>query len=43
MTANSGPEHMEESIKAGMNEHLTKPVDMEKLYCALIKWGKRGG
>jgi len=41
MTANSSFEHREESIAAGMNDHLTKPVDLEKLYSALKKWGKR--
>ena len=41
MTANSESEHIEESKKAGMNDYLTKPVDVEKLYSALIKWGKR--
>jgi CheY-like chemotaxis protein len=41
MTANSGAEHMEESMKAGMNDHLTKPVDVKQLYNALIKWSKR--
>jgi len=41
MTANSGVEHMEESMRAGMNDHLTKPVDVKHLYTALIKWNKR--
>ena len=41
MTAGSAAEHLEESMKAGMNDHLTKPVDVEKLYSALIKWGGR--
>ncbi|MCL2815784.1 MAG: ATP-binding protein [Oscillospiraceae bacterium] len=40
MTANAGKEHYEESIKAGMNDHLAKPVDMDQLYSALLKWGK---
>ena len=40
MTANAGAEHMEESKKAGMNGHLTKPVDAELLYRALKKWRK---
>ena len=38
MTANARAEHIEESISAGMNAHLTKPVDTEQLYNALIKW-----
>jgi len=41
MTANVGAEHVEESLKAGMNAHLAKPVDVKKLYSALVKWGKR--
>ena len=42
MTANAGAEHKAESMKAGMTEFLTKPVNVEKLYSALIKWGRRG-
>jgi CheY-like chemotaxis protein len=42
MTANAGKEHFDESIKAGMNDHLIKPIDVEHLYNALIKWSKRG-
>ena len=38
MTANSAIEHYDESIKAGMNDYLTKPVNTEQLYNALIKW-----
>jgi len=40
MTANAGPEHLQESLNAGMNDHLTKPIEVEKLYGALMKWGK---
>jgi len=42
MTANAAPEHIEESINSGMNGHLTKPVVVEQLYDALLKWYKRG-
>jgi len=42
MTANVGQEHVKESLDAGMNDHLTKPVDIDQLYEALFKWGKRG-
>ena len=38
MTANAGAEYFEESISAGMNDHLTKPVDPEQLYNALKQW-----
>ena len=41
MTANVGAEHVEESRNAGMNDHLSKPVDMDLLYNALIKWSGR--
>ena len=41
MTANAGQEHYEESIKAGMNDHLTKPINKDHIYSALIKWCKR--
>jgi CheY-like chemotaxis protein len=41
MTANAEPEHMAESKNAGMNDHLTKPIDVDQLYMALKKWGKR--
>ena len=41
MTANAGAEHLDESIKAGMNDHLTKPIDVEQLWCALLKWGNK--
>jgi len=43
MTANAAEEHYNESIGAGMNDHLTKPVDRELLYGALAKWGRNGG
>ena len=41
MTANVGAEYLEESVRAGMNDYLTKPVDAEQLYKTLMKWGKR--
>ncbi len=41
VTANASPEHKQESREAGMNDHLTKPVDAEKLYSALAAWNKR--
>ena len=36
MTANAYDEDMEMSREAGMNEHLSKPVDAEVLYLSLI-------
>ena len=41
MTANVGTEHVTESLNAGMNDHLTKPVNREDLYNALAKWSRR--
>ncbi|MCL2766645.1 MAG: response regulator, partial [Peptococcaceae bacterium] len=41
MTANVGKEYHDESINAGMNDHLTKPVDTVQLYNALIEWSSR--
>jgi len=41
MTANAAPEHWAESMNAGMNDHLTKPIDVTQLYNALKRWGDR--
>ena len=41
VTANAGKEHYEESMSAGMNDFLTKPVNVDQLYNALIKWSGR--
>ncbi|MCL2517778.1 MAG: response regulator [Oscillospiraceae bacterium] len=41
LTANAGKEHYEESIKSGMNDFLTKPIDSGQLYNSLIKWSGR--
>lgn len=41
MTANSAKEHREESRRSGMNEHLTKPIDVNELYEALDKWVRK--
>ena len=38
MTANAFAEDIRMSRKAGMNEHLTKPLDMEQLMHCLRKW-----
>jgi len=38
MTANAEQEHIAESFSAGMNDHLTKPIDVDKLYETLLKW-----
>jgi CheY-like chemotaxis protein len=43
MTANAGPEHIAESMSAGMADHLTKPIDADHLYKALKKWARVSG
>ena len=39
MTANAMSGDKEKSIEAGMNEHITKPLDINELRRALIVWG----
>jgi two-component system sensor histidine kinase/response regulator len=38
MTANAFGEDRAECMAAGMNEHLTKPVDAQTMYAALLRW-----
>ena len=38
MTANVFDEDVERSLKSGMNAHLSKPIEPEKLYDALAKY-----
>ncbi len=38
MTAHAMAGDREKSLAAGMNDHITKPIDMQQLYDALIKW-----
>ena len=38
MTAHSFDEHRAESLAAGMNGHITKPIDLETLYAELQRW-----
>ncbi|QTA82836.1 Signal transduction response regulator, receiver domain histidine kinase, Hpt-like [Desulfonema limicola] len=42
MTAHALTGDREKFIKKGMNEHLSKPINPEKLFAALIKWIKPG-
>lgn len=38
MTANVLEEDMTATVEAGMNEHLSKPIEPEELYRALDRW-----
>ena len=38
MTANAFSDDVEKTKAAGMNEHLSKPIDMEVLSQTLAKW-----
>jgi CheY-like chemotaxis protein len=38
MTANAFDEDREACLAAGMNDHVTKPVDPEQLFVTLLRW-----
>jgi len=40
MTAHAMEGDAEKSLVAGMNEHVTKPIDPNRLFSALVKWIK---
>ncbi len=40
MTADAFDEERKRTLEAGMNDHLSKPVDAEKIYAALAKYSK---
>ena len=40
MTAHAMVEDREKSLKAGMNDHITKPINPEELFRTLLKWVK---
>ncbi len=41
MTANSASEDIEQSLAAGMQDHLAKPIDEAKLQATVKKWCRR--
>ena len=41
MTANALPADHERSLAAGMNDHVSKPLDIERLYATIAKWTRR--
>jgi len=38
ITASAMKEDVEKSLEAGMNDHLNKPIDVNKLYEILLKY-----
>jgi len=42
MTAHAMAGDREKSLEGGMNDHVTKPIDPEELFSALVKWIEPG-
>ena len=42
MTANAMVSDKEAALSCGMNDHITKPIDPNQLFLALLKWVKPG-
>ncbi len=40
MTAHAMAGDEQKSLQAGMNGHVTKPIDPEQLFATLLKWIK---
>jgi len=43
MTAHAMPSEREKCIAVGMNDHVTKPIDPDRLYAVLAAWAPRSG
>ncbi|MFA6628218.1 MAG: PAS domain S-box protein [Sulfuricurvum sp.] len=41
LTAAAMIEDKEKALTAGMDDHLSKPIDMDELYAIIIKWSER--
>ena len=41
MSANAFAEDVQESLKAGMNAHLTKPIEIKELVKVISKFTKK--
>ncbi|WP_027187643.1 response regulator [Desulfovibrio cuneatus] len=42
MTAHAMQENRDKSLAAGMNDHITKPIDIDELQAKLVLWTSRG-
>jgi len=41
MTANAMAADREKCLKAGMNDHIGKPIDPDQLFSVLLRWTGR--
>jgi CheY-like chemotaxis protein len=42
MTANALEEDRQDCLKAGMNDHVAKPIDPDSFYRTLLQWLENG-
>ena len=42
MTAHAMAGDREQSLQAGMNDHVTKPIDPDALFAVLLRWVRPG-
>jgi CheY-like chemotaxis protein len=40
LTAHASDVHRDQSIRAGCNDHLTKPIEPGELIAAVARWGR---